>query len=247
MDAAKAVASPTMRVMRVNEGMARTLARTREWWAEGGAPRMSPPPRARSGTRWQMGSGSTTREREPTETEYATYAPHPQLPPVRAACSSAWSATRRASLPAIAAFETGGSAQRASSRSEKEGCSSRRLAASWSGRRKLLEDSALEQRPGRPELRGRRPALPDEVRVIRVGEPVGVGSQAGDETPLLEREHDGGRPCHRQVALDRLPALGIGGRVGGPVDDAHADPGCRGDAPDERGARVERRSHLEVG
>ena len=82
--------------------------------------------------------------------------------------------------------------------------------------------------------------------MVGVGEAVRVGAQAGDERPLLERQHDRGRPGHGQVALDRLPALRVCGRVRLAVDHPHADPGGRRDAADEGGARVERRPHLEV-
>ena len=68
---------------------------------------MSPPPRARSGTRWQMGSGSTIREREPTVSEYGTSGAHPQLASIASRSASSCSATSRARRPAIAAFETG--------------------------------------------------------------------------------------------------------------------------------------------
>jgi hypothetical protein len=112
--------------------------------------------------------------------------------------------------------------------------------------REVVERAHLQECARGVELRARRAALADEVRVIRVGEPVGVRAQAGDESPLFEHEHGVRRPRDREVPLDRLPALGIRSRMRVAIDHPHPNAGRRGDAPDERRARMERRADLEV-
>ena len=207
---------------------------------------MSPPSRARSGTRRRMGSGSPAREREPTAVEYGGQASGPQPAASGASTSSRARATRRASRPAIAALVTGGSALAASSLSDSEGWRSRSSAAALKLGARASSASALAQRPGSVELRAGRTALPYEIGMVGVRQPVRIGSETGDERALLERQHRLRRPGDGEIGLDRVPALRIGGRMRIAVDDPHPHAGRRANAPHERGAGVERRPDLEV-
>ena len=109
-----------------------------------------------------------------------------------------------------------------------------------------LQLAGVAKRSRRLELQQSRATLPDEVRMIRVGKPVGIGPKPGDQRALLEGEHGVRGARDREVGLDRLPALRVGGRVAVAVEHAHADSRGGGDAPHERGAGVERGPNLEV-
>ena len=109
-----------------------------------------------------------------------------------------------------------------------------------------VERAALGQRARGVELKRRRAALPDEVRVVGVGEAVRSARRPATSARSSSVSTIAVAPGHGQVALDRLPALRVCGRVRLPVDHPHAHPGGRRDAADEGGARVERRPHLEV-
>ena len=113
-------------------------------------------------------------------------------------------------------------------------------------RRESLERSVGEQRVRGLQLRAGGAALADEVRVVGVREPVRLGPQPGDERALLERQHGLGRARHREVRLDRIPALRVRGGVGLAVDHAHPHARGGGHAADERSAAVQRRPHLQV-
>ena len=61
--------------------------------------------------------------------------------------------------------------------------------------------------------------------MIGVGDPVRLAPEVGDECPLLETKDGLGRSGEREVALDRLPALRIGGGATLTVDDPQLDAG----------------------
>ena len=148
---------------------------------------MSPPPRARSGTGRRMGSESPPGSAGPPP--WSMESRRPILKPRRAAVgsSSASSTTRAAGRPSRPSSRAGRPAPRArAGRATGGGDGARRHpAASGPGARA----PRCEQRARGLELRARRTALPDEICVIGVREPVRVGAQPGNEGPLLEPEH----------------------------------------------------------
>ena len=207
---------------------------------------MSPPSRARSGTRRRMGSGSPAREREPTAVEYGGQASGPQPAAPGASASSRARATRRASRPAIAALVTGGSALAASSLSDSEGWRSRSSAAALKlGAR---ASSAPRSRSARAASSCARAALLCRTRLAWSAFASRFASARRPATSARSSsvEHRLRRPGDGEIGLDRVPALRIGGRMRIAVDDPHPHAGRRANAPHERGAGVERRPDLEV-
>ncbi len=211
----------------------------------GGAPRRSPPPKRAPRPDGERGLDSPPGSAAHGRDYGSCRAVAQPASGTRSRTSSAY-ATRRARRPAIAAFVTGGSARSASSRSESDGCRRRRWAASWSVAPRSSSSPESRSDPHGLELREGRAALADEVRVIRVRQPIGVGPEPRDERPLLECEDGLGRAGDRQVRLDAVPALRIRRRVRLAVEHAHADSRGGRDASDEGCARVKGRPHLEV-
>ena len=79
--------------------------------------------------------------------------------------------------------------------------------------RQALQLAGRAKPPRRVELPLGGARRADEVRMVCIREPVGLGAHLGDHAPLLEREDRVDDPGGQKVALDLLPALRIGARV----------------------------------
>ena len=206
---------------------------------------MSPPPRSRSGTRRRMGSESPPGSAGPPPWSMGSRRPilKPAGPPFALV-------VRQLDQPGEPAGHGGLRHGRVGPRRElpqgERRVAETELGGTLQRRGQVLERPAVEQRARGLELRARRTALPDEICVIGVREPVRVGAQPCDEGAFLEREHGLRCPRDREERLDRVPALRVGSRVRVAVDHAHANAGGRRDAADERRACVQRRPHLEM-
>ncbi len=112
--------------------------------------------------------------------------------------------------------------------------------------RKLVESRFVAEPLDGDELPPRGAARTDEVRVIRIREPIRPRARLGDDRALLERQHGLRRAHEREQRLDRLQALRVRQRVRRPFDDRELDAlGSR--KPCEERRRVERgRPQLEV-
>ena len=156
------------------------------------------------------------------------------------------SSTTLASRRCMLAFVVGGLARSASSRSDIAGWRRRSRAASCSGLEQRLERAGGAKAARRVELALGRVGRADEVRVVGVRKPVRLGAHLRDHAPLLEREHGVDDTGGEQVALDLLPPLRVGARVGITLADLQPNLLGRGDASQERRSGRRRRPHLEV-
>ena len=156
---------------------------------------MSPPPRSRSGTRRRMGSESPPGSAGPPP-----WSMESRRPILKPAGTRFALLVRQLDQPGEPAGHGGLRHRRVGPRRElPQG--ERRVAETELGRTlqrrgQVLERPAFEQRARGLELRARRTALPDEIRVVGVREPVRVRAKPCDEGAFLEREH--GLRCPRR-------------------------------------------------
>ena len=89
-------------------------------------------------------------------------------------------------------------------------------------------------------------ARPDEVRVVRIRQPIRLRARLRDHRSLFEREHGVGGAGEREQRLDRIPALGIGSSVARALHHAERDVEISCDLPEERRRGERRRPELEM-
>ena len=103
------------------------------------------------------------------------------------------------------------------------------------------------ERPDRLELHVRGARGPHEVRLVRVDQPVGVGTNRREDRVLLEAQGGVPRSGERQQVGDRLVSLGVGNRMRPALGNGELDAGACRDIGNEPRAVKPARTHLEVG
>ena len=113
-------------------------------------------------------------------------------------------------------------------------------------RRELVETAAALEALHRTDLHLRGAAGPDEVRVIRVRQPVRSRLRGAHDLALLERDHRVARARSRKHISDRAHPFRVRHRMPPPVEDAELSSGSPRDRGDELRTLPGRAPNLEV-